>query len=223
MRAETSRQIVLVSLLLVMAASAVEANRQKPSPRQKPRQPQPRVYTIDLSQSQVAVTLSQEGFIARRYPTHRVEVRNFSGKIDVLEKDETQVAVEVEAETKSLTNVDQAMSDFERKEFHGVLNNTVLESDKYPKIKFVSTSISDARKSGESRNFTLNGDLTLRDATKPVSFPVTVTMTKDQLRATGEAKFKQTDFGMTPYSGKLGLISIGDEVKVSFTIVAKPQ
>lgn len=223
MRAETSRQIVLVSLLLVMAASAVEANRQKPSPRQKPRQPQPRVYTIDLSQSQVAVTLSQEGFIARRYPTHRVEVRNFSGKIDVLEKDETQVTVEVEAETKSLTNVDQAMSDFERKEFHGVLNNTVLESDKYPKIKFVSTSISDARKSGESRNFTLNGDLTLRDATKPVSFPVTVTMTKDQLRATGEAKFKQTDFGMTPYSGKLGLISIGDEVKVSFTIVAKPQ
>ena len=63
------------------------------------------------------------------------------------------------------------MAEFERREFHNVLNNSVLESDKFPMIKFVSVSVSDARKSGETRSFTLNGDLTMRDVTKRVSFP----------------------------------------------------
>jgi polyisoprenoid-binding protein YceI len=197
------------------------AQNQDLSAQRAQRKDKTRTYTIDLSQSRVTATLTQEGFIARRYPTHRVEVKNFSGKMDVSERDETRIAVEVEADSKSLTNADEGMSEFERREFHNVLNNLALESDKFPRIKFVSTSVSDARKSGETRTFTLNGDLTLRDATRRVSFPVTVTIAKDQLRGTGEAKLKQSDFGITPYSGKLGLIRIGDEVKIDFAIVAK--
>src|SRR5262249_30595384 len=144
------------------------AQNQDLSGQRAKRKDKTRTYTIDLSQSRVTATLSQEGFIARRYPTHRVEVKDFSGKIELSEKDETQVAVEVEAEAKSLTNADEAMSEFERREFHNVLNNSVLESDKFPKIKFVSVSVSDARKSGETRAFKLNGDLTLRAATRRV-------------------------------------------------------
>src|SRR5215470_8520306 len=125
------------------------AQNQDLSAQRSKRRDKTRVYTIDLSQSRVIATLTQEGFISRRYPTHRVEVKNFGGKIEVSQRDETQIAVEVEAETKSLTNADQGMTEFERKEFHGVLNNQVLESEKYPKIKFVSVSISDAQKSGE--------------------------------------------------------------------------
>jgi polyisoprenoid-binding protein YceI len=197
------------------------AQNQGLSAQRMQRKDKTRTYTIDLSQSRVIATLTQEGFIARRYPTHRVEVKNFSGKIEASERDETRIAVEVEAEAKSLTNVDEGMTEFERREFHNVLNNLVLESDKFPKIKFVSVSVSDARKSGETRAFTLNGDLTMRDVTKRVSFPVTVTISKDQLRATGVAGLKQTDFGIKPYSGKLGMIKIGDDVKINFEIVAK--
>src|SRR5215470_18643393 len=59
-----------------------------PGAQRPKRSPKTRAYTIDLSQSQVIVTLTQEGFIARRYPTHRVEVKNFNGKVEVSEKDE---------------------------------------------------------------------------------------------------------------------------------------
>jgi polyisoprenoid-binding protein YceI len=201
-------------ILLLAQSQDLSAQRAK-------REDKTRVYTIDLSQSRVTVTLTQEGFIARRYPNHRVEVKNFSGKIEAPENDMTRIAVEVEAETKSLTNADESMTEFERKEFHNVLNDQVLESEKFPRIKFVSVSASDARKSGEMRTFTLNGDLTLRDVTKRVSFPVAVTISKDQLRATGDAELKQSDFGIKPYSGKLGLIKIGDVVKINFEIVAK--
>jgi polyisoprenoid-binding protein YceI len=206
--------VVCFAVLLLAQNQDLSAQRAK-------RKDKTRIYTIELSQSRVTATLTQEGFIARRYPTHRVEVKNFSGKIEVSERDKTRVAVEVEAEAKSLTNADEGMTEFERKEFHNVLNNSVLESDKFPKIKFVSASVSDARKSGEARSFTLNGDLTMRDATKRVSFPVTVTISNDQLRATGDAELKQSDFGIKPYSGKLGMIRIGDEVKINFAIVAK--
>ncbi len=215
----TSRSISIIALAaLPLLAATGDASAQKAKPA-----PQTRVYTIDRAQSQIAVVLAQEGLIAKRYQSHRVEVRSFDGRIEVSLKDESRVVAEVEAESKSLVNVDQGMSEFERKEFHAILNNTVIESDKFPKIKFVSVAISDVQKSGETRGFTLSGDLTLHGVTKRVAFPVSVTMTKEQLRATGEAKMKQSDFGMKPYSGSLGLIKIGDEVKVSFSIVAKAQ
>jgi len=212
----TRRAALVACFVILLFAQSQDLSAQRAKRKDKTR-----VYTIDLSQSRVTATLTQEGFISRRYPNHRVEVKNFSGKIEVWERDEARIAVEVEAEAKSLTNADEGMTEFERREFHNVLNNLVLESDKFPKIKFVSASALDARKSGETRSFTLNGDLTMRDATKRVSFPVTATISKDQLRATGEAGLKQTDFGIKPYSGKLGMIKIGDDVKVNFAIVAK--
>src|SRR5262249_17718367 len=59
------------------------------SSAQRPKQsPKTRAYAIDLTQSQVTAMLTQEGFIARRYPYHRVEVKNFNGRIEVSEKDE---------------------------------------------------------------------------------------------------------------------------------------
>ena len=65
------------------------AQNQDLSAQRAKRKDKTRIYTIDLSQSRVTATLTQEGFIARRYPTHRVEVKNFTGKIEVSEKDET--------------------------------------------------------------------------------------------------------------------------------------
>ncbi|MGH9845854.1 MAG: YceI family protein [Blastocatellia bacterium] len=181
-----------------------------------------RVYTFDAAQSGIVVTLVQEGMISKRYPTHRVLAKSFSGKID-LPTDETKMAVVVEAEAKAMTNADEAMSEFERKGFHDVLRNTVLESEKFPVIKFVSASVSNVRKSGDNRNFTLAGDLVLHGVTKRISFPVQVAFDGDQLRATGETKLKQSDFGMKPFEKGMGLIKISDDTKVGFSIVAKAQ
>jgi len=57
--------------------------------------------------------------------------------------------------------------------------------------------------------------------TKRVTVPVKVTFSDGQIDATGEASLKQTTFGITPYTGGFGTIKIGDEVKVTFSVVAK--
>jgi polyisoprenoid-binding protein YceI len=179
-----------------------------------------RVYTFDLTQSQLSLTLTQEGLLSKRYPTHQVAIKNFSGKV-TLPSDEKRTAAELEAEAKSFVNVDKTMSEFERRGFQDVLQNKVLESERFPFIKFKSTSVTNLKKSGDSRSFTFNGELSLHGVTKSVSMPVSVTLANDQLRATGEAKLKQSDFGIEPYSGSIGLIKIGDELKINFSIVAK--
>jgi polyisoprenoid-binding protein YceI len=213
--------VVLILFALDESSSAQRAKQKPQKPQKTPAQPT-RTYSLDSSQSRINVILTQEGMMRNRYPTHRVVVKSFTCKIE-LPADETRLKVEVEAQAESLTNIDEAMSDFERKGFHDVLQNTVLESSKYPLIKFVSSSVSGIQRSGDNRSFTLNGDLTLHGATRQVSFPISATISKEQIRATGEAKLKQSDFGMKPFERGMGFIKIGDEVKVSFEVVAKIQ
>jgi len=202
----------LGSLLLI--ASPVSAQRQKAKP-----QP-PRVFTFDATNSEIAVILTQEGMISRRYPTHKVLAKSFNGKVE-LPKDETKMTVELEADPKQLTNVDAAMGDFERKEFHNVLRNQILEVDKFPSIKFVSVSVGNVQNDGDKRSFTLTGDLTVHGTTKRVSFPVNATLGEKELRASGEEKLKLSDFGLKPFEKGMGLIKVADELKVTFNVVAK--
>lgn len=201
-----------MALLLVAAA---------PAQRDKPKAPA-KIYGFDAAQSRIDVILTQEGFLSKKYPTHRVVAKTFTGRIE-LPRDESRMTVNFEADAKSMTNADETMGDFERRGFHDALRNTVLEVEKYPTIRFVSASVADLRKSGNTRTFSILGDLILHGVTKRVSFPVNATIGNEELRATGEAKLKQSDFAMKPFEKGLGLIKIGDELKVSFTIVAKPQ
>ncbi len=210
---EKSRWTLLLSVALCLCGMLFPVNAQRAKPKS-------RSFVIDAAQSQINVILTQEGLVRKRYPTHRVLAKTFSGKID-LPREEARLKAEVEAEVVSLTNVDELMSEFERKEFHHSLRNQVLEAEKFPAIKFASVSVADVKQKGEGRSFTLTGDLTMHGVTKRVSFPVEVVISADQLRATGEARLKQTDFSMKPFEKGMGLIRVSDELTVNFQIVAK--
>lgn len=207
----------LFGLAFMPSPSVVSAQRRK-APK-KPMNTVAKTYSMIAAQSQLTLTLIQEGVLRRIHPTHHVGVKSFTGRIQ-LPTDESKALAELDAEAKSFANIDKSMSEFERSGFHQVLHGEVLASDRFPTIKFRSVSITNVQKSGDQRSFTLNGDLTLRGVTRRVAFPVKVTLQGNQLRATGEESIKQTDFGITPYSGGLGTIKIGDQLKVSFVIVA---
>jgi polyisoprenoid-binding protein YceI len=217
LRPRSSFLTILLSLLFLHSFSVVSAQRSK-APK-KPVNTGAKTYSFSAAQSQLTLTLVQEGVLRKIHPTHTVGVKSFSGRIH-MPADESKASAELNAESKSFVNQDKSMSDFERGGFHKVLHGEVLASDRHPTIKFRSAAISNIQKSGDNRSFTLHGDLTLRGVTKRVAFPVKVTINGNQLRATGEEHIKQTDFGITPYSGGLGTIKIGDQLKVSFVIVA---
>jgi polyisoprenoid-binding protein YceI len=221
MHANSLVRIAAPALVLISIVAGLLIFQQSSSAQRSRLQPKTRIYTIDMASSRIMVQLTQEGFLAKLRPRNEVAVKNFNGKIQVAQNDESDIAVVLESEVNSMTNVDKDMSEFERKEFHNILHNVVLESEKFPTIKFASISVTDVQGSNEGRTFTLNGDLTIREVTRRVAVPVTVTIKDQELRATGEGRIKQSEFGIKPYVGALGAIKIADEVKVDFVIVAK--
>ncbi|MFN0122204.1 MAG: YceI family protein [Blastocatellia bacterium] len=214
-------RVALMLAAVVMLFAITPAQRQKTPAAAKPVAAGGHTFTVTPAQSRITLTLTQEGMIRVRYPRHLVAVKSFSGTINAPGDDESKAVVDVQAEAKSLVNIDEKMSDFERRDFQKILHGNVLESERHPALRFRSVSITDFRTSGETQTLTLHGDLTLHGATRRVSFPVSLTRKNEQLRASGETRIRQTDFGMTPYSGALGSIKIGNEIKVSFEITAK--
>lgn len=179
------------------------------------------LYAIDQAQSSIDITIFQDGFLGRVRPSHAIQVKTFNGWVRYETGREAQSTAELEAEAKSLFNAEKGISEVERREFEAALRNVVLEAPKYPLITFRSVSISDLKSSGQGHNFVLNGDLTMHGVKRRVAIPVAVVVSGKQLTATGGVAFKQTDFEMKPYEAAFGLIKIRDEVKVSFSIVAR--
>jgi polyisoprenoid-binding protein YceI len=96
-----------------------------------------------------------------------------------------------------------------------------FSAEKFPTLNFKSTSFT----SNGSSEYTLNGDLTIRDVTKSVSFPVeyggTATDPYGQVKSGFEinGKFNRSDFGLS-WSAvtEAGGIVVSDEVKLHLNV-----
>lgn len=85
---------------------------------------------------------------------------------------------------------------------------TYFDVKKYPRINFVSTKITPSTIAGE---MILSGKLTIRDHTKDISFPFTVTPVNDGFLFKGSFQISRKDFGV----GGSGPISNNLEVQLS--------
>ena len=109
-------------------------------------------YELDPSHTEV-------GFVARHMLTKvRGRFTEFSGTIEVGETPE-ESSVEVEVKT------DSVQTNFQQRDDH-LRSADFFETDAHPVMTFRSTAI---RHTGGS-SFELDGDLTIRDVTKPITF-----------------------------------------------------
>jgi polyisoprenoid-binding protein YceI len=108
-------------------------------------------YELDASHTEV-------GFVARHMLTKtRGRFTEFSGTIDVGETPESS-SVQVDVQTGSV------QTNFEQRDGH-LKSADFFESDEYPVMSFRSTAI---RHTGDT-SFELDGDLTIKDVTKPIT------------------------------------------------------
>ena len=90
------------------------------------------------------------------------------------------------------------------------MQNSVLESAKFQEIRFESTSIHKI----DNDKWTITGNLTLHGKTSSISFDVL-----DKAGTyLGQARIKQTDFGIQPISAAGGTVKVPNEVKVDLVI-----
>ena len=90
----------LTVLLLLLTWDGFQSVPKPGQAKARPTKNQPRTFNFDAATSEINVTLTQEGLISRRYPTHRVVAKTFTGNIE-LPKDETKMAASLEAEAKA--------------------------------------------------------------------------------------------------------------------------
>lgn len=102
-------------------------------------------------------------------------------------------------------------------------NGSGPQFSRFPQATFTAESAEGLPASiteGETVNFTLNGLLTVRETTAPVSFDVTAVINGDTLTGTAETRLLLTDLGITPPNFARTL-SVADEFGIRVELTAR--
>ena len=147
------------------------------------------------------------------------DFKKFDGSFTSAKPDWTDLKTTLSVDVNSI-NTDNEMRDGHLK------SDDFFNAEKYPQIKFESTSV---KKTGD-KQYVLNGNLTIRDVTKAISMPVVYNgIVKDPWGNTkagfkSSAKINRKDFGLK-YSGAAGTgeAVVGDEIEFTVDLVLIKQ
>lgn len=160
------------------------------------------------------VRTGREGLAARAGHDLTLEITEWSARITVPDSGDIAAAtVTAELNLGSITVREgrggaKPLSDKDRRDIRNqarkILGDTATAS-------FASTSTTPS--AGPPSGGTIEGTLTINGVARPVQLQVTEEAA-DEYR--GSAVIRQTDFGITPYSGFFGALKLSDEVTIEF-------
>jgi len=176
------------------------------------------VYAVDPGASLVSVTVRRAGLMARLGHDHVVASHTLAGYVapgagradvsfraDQMTVDEPQLLRDAAIVTQPSPQAVEGT----RKNMLG----PVLEAQRYPMVTLHAQRLADSR---------LRVAVTLHGATRWLELPAAIQVNAAQVSASGTARLKQTDFGITPFSIGGGLLSVQDELELRYHIVARP-
>lgn len=97
-----------------------------------------------------------------------------------------------------------------------MLRPTLLDGEHFPKISIRATRIT-----GSTASPDVVGSMRIKDQTREIRLPVTLTETDSALAIQGSFEIRQSDFGITPLSIAMGALTVQDTVKIKFRLVAR--
>jgi polyisoprenoid-binding protein YceI len=178
-------------------------------------------YVIDSRVSRFTVQAFAGGLFSALGHNPVIAITEFSGEAQIPE-DLEQASLVVTIEAASLKVVSD-MSDKDRLEIERVMHERVLETAGYPEIVYNCFRVS-ASKTGEGQYWiALNGDLRLHGVTRGLTIPARVTVSGDNLKASGSFSMPQSNYAIELVSVAGGTLKVKDELKCSFEVVAKKQ
>jgi polyisoprenoid-binding protein YceI len=180
------------------------------------------VYALDPGLSRFTARACATGLLASLGHNPSFAIRQFSGEAKFSPEAPEQSSLRIVVQSASLELSDQ-VSDKDRREIERAMRNEVLETARFPEIVFEASNPS-LSKGGETLYWVnLTGKLTLHGVTQPQQITAQVTVTGDQLRASGEFNVRQSSYGIKPVSVVGGTMKIKDDVKVTFDFVARKK
>jgi len=141
---------------------------------------------------------------------HLFLFERYSGTLQLDPAAPEKSSILLEIESRSAVLKDDWVSAKDAKKIADYAQMQMLDSAKFPLLKFASTRIT----SRGNNTYDVAGNLTIRDVTRPVLIVVTE---KDGV-CEGTAAVKLSDFKLKPAGALLGAIGTKDEMKVSFLL-----
>jgi polyisoprenoid-binding protein YceI len=131
-------------------------------------------------------------------------------------------AFKLSIESSSLS-VQDDISDKDRREMERLMNEQVLETNKFPQISYKASAISVTEMGEKLFSAKLDGTLTLHGVARNQPVAARIACMGSMLRASGEFSLSQSDYGIKPVSVAGGALKLKDEIKFSFELVARKQ
>ena len=177
-------------------------------------------YQVDAAKSQVTIAVGKSGVFGFAGHTHEVSGPIESGSLNIDPDDLSRSHVSIVIATSSLkvSGVDEPPEDRPKVQ-EAMESDKVLGVARYPRITFEGTSTAANRAAAPAFDVVVDGRLTIRDVTRPVSVPVHVELADRSLTASGRFSVKQTEFGIKPISVG-GAVTVKDRLDIAFTIAA---
>jgi polyisoprenoid-binding protein YceI len=181
-----------------------------------------RKFIIDSGASRFTVKAFADGMTSGLGHNPTIAIREFSG--------ETEFPIEsLEAVTLNLTirsnslRVQDEMRDDDRRMVERIMNEEVLLTSKYPEISYRSDDIKTIKVTESMYKAEIHGKLTLNGVTRKQEVGAQVAIGPYNLRANGNFELRQSDFGIRKINVAGGSLTLRDELKFAFFVVAKLQ
>jgi polyisoprenoid-binding protein YceI len=181
-------------------------------------------YELGPGAGRVLVKTGREGLAARAGHDLTMEITQWSARVTVPDADGGGIAaatLTAELDLGSLavregTGGAKPLSDRDRRDIQGQVRKILGDGAKasFTSSKVVPSS-SGSPAAGGSANGAIEGTLTLHGTSRPARLQV---VSPAQGRYRGNVTVRQTDFGITPYSGFFGTLKLKNEVMVEFEV-----
>jgi polyisoprenoid-binding protein YceI len=177
-------------------------------------------YLIKPSaESTFTLEVSKTGLMAGK--KHFLFFEQYSGEVHYDSKRPENSLVTLTVEAQSVTCKDAwVRKKEERKKIVDVAVGDMMAAGQYPQLKFASTGIT-----GKSKGqFEIQGDLTVRGVTKPITFVAAAKPSGiERLEIDGDAEINLKDYGLKPPAALLGLIGTKSKMILRFLVWAEKQ
>ena len=182
----------IVAIVMLLVGAHVEADAQ----------------LIDLERSTLTVHVFKAGLFSAFADNHVIRASLVSGRIT----GEGTLTVELTVKAAQMTVLDPTLSADQRADVQARMHGPdVLDSARYPDIRFTSTRIAP---DGADR-WRVIGDLTLHGTSRPL----TLVVVRRDGHFRGTVSIRQRDFGIRPISIAGGTVKVKDELQIDFDIV----
>jgi polyisoprenoid-binding protein YceI len=165
--------------------------------------------------AQLALTVEKTGLY--RGKKHLFLFEKYEGRLDFDAQKPEDSKIELTIDSRSLVCKDDWISESDRKSVVQTAFDDMLAVNRYSTMTFRGTSI---KPLGGDR-YEVQGTLTIRDLPKPnvVSVQLTV-LNSSQLKLSGTATIRLTDYKLKPPSAILGAIGTKDDMTLNFVVIA---